>query len=87
MEADAIPKIFRPFSNVLQHQINDITTSGSEQPHNIGCSIVPQMRDSPTSFYQMVADGRLDYPQLFTRGFSPESDELLNYLHLAPEIQ
>ena len=57
MEADLVPKIFRPFSNVLQHQFIDIQTSGAEQSNNISCSVVPQMRDFPIPipFYQMVA--------------------------------
>ncbi len=80
MEADLIPKIFRPFSNVLQHQFIDIPTSGAEQSNNISCSVVPRIRDSPIPihFYQTVVDG----PQFFARGFSHESDERVKYLHL-----
>ena len=80
MEADLIPKIFRPFSNVLQHQFIDIPTSGAEQSNNISCSVVPQMRDFPIPVLPNRTGGRL---QLFARGFSRESDELLKYLHLA----
>lgn len=88
MEAkvDHIPKIFRPFSNVLQYQFIDIMTSGAVQSNNISCSVVPPMRNFPTAFYQMIVDLRSDYLQLIARGFSHESDELLKYLHLAPLI-
>ena len=47
MEADPIPKIFRPFSNVLQDQSIDIQTSGAEQSNNISCSVVPRTVDFP----------------------------------------
>ena len=87
MEADRISKIFRPFSNVLQHQFVHVPTSGAEQSNNISCSVVPKMRDLPTPFYQLVENGSSGYLQLFARGFSREPDELLKYLHLAPLIQ
>jgi len=79
-----IPKIFRPFSNVLQHQFIDIRASGAEQSYNISCSVVPRIMDFPIPirFFQMVADDL----QLFARGFSRESDEPVKYLHLGPLI-
>jgi len=86
MEADlVIPKIFRPFSNVLQHQFIDIRTSGAEQSNNISCSVVPRIMDFPIPirFFQMVADDL----QLFARGFSRESDEPVKCLHLGPLIE
>ena len=85
MEADLIiPKIFRSFSNVLQHHFIDIRTSGAEQSNNINCSVVPRFMDFPIPirFFQMVADNL----QLFARRFSRESDEPLKYLHLGPLI-
>jgi hypothetical protein len=53
MEADPIPKIFRPFSNVLHYQFIDIQTSGAVQSNNISRSVVSQMRDIPIPSYQM----------------------------------
>jgi hypothetical protein len=47
MEADLIPEIFRPFSNVVPHQFIDIPTSGAEQSNNISCSVVPRFSDFP----------------------------------------
>ena len=64
MKAELIPKIFRPFSNVLQYQFIDILTSGAEQSNNISCSVVPQMRDVPTPFCQMVLDPRYPFYQM-----------------------
>jgi adenylylsulfate kinase len=90
MDADRIPNIFGPFSNVLQYQLIDIGTSGAEQSNNISCSVVPQMRDFPTPVFQMAPNPRsgcLQCQQFFARGFSRESDELVKHLHLPPLIQ
>src|ERR1022692_322293 len=79
MEADPIPKIFRPFSKVLHHQFIDIPTPGTEQSNNISCSVVPQMSDSPVPASQIGADGQCPS----ARRLSRESDELVKYFHLA----
>jgi len=87
MNADHIPKIFRPFSDVLPDQFRDIQTSGAEQSNNISRSVVPRMMDLPIPIRfccqtVMVADGMVaEGLQFFARGFSREFDELLKYLH------
>jgi hypothetical protein len=73
MKADIISKIFRPFSDVLLYQTIDIHTSVAEQSQNISGSVVPQMRDVPPPIDQLALDPR----ELFARGFSRESGELL----------
>ena len=85
MDAEALPEIFRPFSNVLEHQFIEIHTSGAKQPNNVSCSVVPRTMDFPIPipFCQMVADAL----HFFTRGFSREFNELLKRLHRSPLVQ
>src|ERR1700678_3186266 len=87
MEADVIQKIFCSLSNILLHQFVDIPTSRAEQSKYISCSVISPMRDYPTPFHQMAEDLRSDSLQLLMGGFSRESTELPNYLHLASPIQ
>jgi len=79
MQADVIPKILRPCSNVLTYQVTDIRTSRTEQSNNISCSVVSQMRDVQATIYQVAAR----YSQLFARGLFRESGEPVKYVHLA----
>src|ERR1700733_3384177 len=74
MESDLILEVLCPLSNVLEHQLKDVPTSRAEQPDHIGCSVLAQARNLPTSLYQLVEDGRSCYLQLFARGFSREPD-------------
>src|SRR5271169_4349016 len=41
-----LKKIFCPFPNVASYQFIDVQTSGAGQSNNIGCSVVPLMRES-----------------------------------------
>lgn len=78
MEADRIPKITRPLSDVLPHYFIDIPTSAAEQSDDVGSPVIPRTRDSPTPIQQMVAN---DW-HLFARRFPCEFDELVKSLHL-----
>ena len=88
MDADTTPKIFRPRSNVLQHQFIDVGTSAAEQPKDISCSVVPRTMDFPIPIHlpQTGADGVPFFATGSSRE-SRESDELLNDRHFAPLAQ
>lgn len=98
MEADHLPEIFCPFSKVLQHQLIDIPTSGTEQPNDIGCSVVPAMRDSPIPGSEIAANDKCplvrgsfresdDVVEQLSWGFSRKSGDLVRYRHVAPSFR
>src|SRR5580704_16659817 len=81
MEADRIPEIIGPSTNVVQHQVIDVPTSRAEQSNNISCPVVPHMRDSPTRDAPAVQQMVANHARLFARGCSRESNELVKYRH------
>lgn len=79
MEADCIPKISAPLSQVLQQEGINIPTSRAEHSNDISCSVFARLMDFPIpiALFHMVADDRSDRLQLFGRRFLRESGELL----------
>ena len=45
MKADLVPKILRPFPNVVYQQLIYIRAASAEKSNNIKCSVVTGMRD------------------------------------------
>jgi len=81
MEANRVPKIFGPFSDVFEDKGIDIQPSGPEQPNNIGGPIIPEVGNSPIP----VSDVRTDTRCSLVMCFFDESDKFLGYQHLAKQ--
>ena len=84
MNADLIPEIVGPFSNVVHQLLVDVPTPSAEEAHNVGGSVVSGSRDSPAPAEQSEANVPADDPLLFAARFSREPGQLGDYSDRAP---
>jgi hypothetical protein len=81
MEANRVPKIFGPFSDVFEDKSIDVQPSGAEQSDKIGGPIIPEVGNSPIP----VSNVRTDTRCSLVMCFFDESYKFLGYQHLAKQ--
>ena len=81
MDANRVPKIFGPFSDVFEDKSVDIQPSRAEQAYDINGPIVPEAGNSPVP----VSNVRTDTRGSLVMRFFDKSNKFLGYLHLAKQ--
>src|SRR5580698_2567770 len=92
MQTNCVPKIFRSFSNVREHQFIDISPSGAEKSNQIGRPVVlsPHIDENSLAGVGLHAPGGREHPYLLLQELKlrldplPQCDTTLLPLRYAP---